>query len=82
MVLGEASRQDVTLTLEDFVLREHTLVHSSLMSYLAMVASLIEGRAIGREELLQLLRQSMRQRSMGRLSRREYVLRYLQQHPP
>ncbi len=61
---------------------EPTLVKSSMLSYLAMVTSLIERRTIGREELLNLLRKSMRQRSIGRLPRREYVLRYLQQHPP
>ena len=61
---------------------EPTLVKSSMLSYLAMVTSLIERRTIGREELLKWLRQSMRQRSIGRLPRREYVLRYLQQHPP
>lgn len=72
----------MTLRLEGFVLEEATLVNSSLLSYLAMMASLIERRAIGREELLQLLLKNLRQRSMGRLSRREYVLRYLHEHPP
>ena len=68
--------------LDGFELEETTLVNSSMLSYLAMIASVIEGRAIGREELLQLLRRSMRQRSFDMLSRRQYVLRYLQQHPP
>ena len=72
----------MTLTVEGFVFDEPTLVKSSMLSYLAMVTSLIERRTIGREELLNLLRRSMRQRSIGRLPRREYVLRYLQQHPP
>ena len=72
----------MTLTVEGFVFDEPTLVKSSMLSYLAMVTSLIERRTIGREELLKWLRQSMRQRSIGRLPRREYVLRYLQQHPP
>ncbi len=72
----------MTLTVEGFVFDEPTLVKSSMLSYLAMVTSLIERRTIGREELLKWLRRSMRQRSIGRLPRREYVLRYLQQHPP
>ncbi len=42
----------------------------------------IEGQTIGREELLAALRKSLRQRSMGRRARREYVLRYLNEHPP
>jgi hypothetical protein len=47
-----------------------------------MVASLIERRTIRREELLAALRKRMRQHSIGRRPRREYVLQYLNQHPP
>jgi hypothetical protein len=47
-----------------------------------MVASLIERRPIRSEELLRALLRSMRQRSFDRLPRREYVLRFLDQHPP
>jgi len=78
----EAPSEDVSLTLEGFTLDEVTLVNSSVLSYLAMVASEIEARVISREELLQTLRRSMRQRSFDRLPRREYVLRFLNQHPP
>lgn len=70
------------LTLEGFTLDEPMLVNSSMLPYLAMVASLIEGRTISREELLHVLRRSMRQRSFDRLPRREYALRFLDQHPP
>jgi hypothetical protein len=80
--LGEAFCADVTLTIEGLVLDEPTLVNSSVLSYLAMAVSLIERCPIGREQLLQLLRRSMRQRSIGSLTPRQYVLRYLQQHPP
>ena len=34
------------------------------------------------DELLQWLLERMRQRSIGRLAHREYVLRYLNRHPP
>jgi len=68
--------------LDGFTLDAATLVNSPLLPYLAMIAGLIEGRVIGREELLQALLQSMRQRSFDRLPRREYVLRLLKQHPP
>lgn len=81
-VCEEALSADVRLTLDGFALDEVTLVNSSMLSYLAMVASLIEGRAIGVEELLEMLRRSMRQRSFDRLPRREYVLGFLNQHPP
>ena len=73
---------NVQLTLEGFTLDEVLLVNSPMLPYLAMVASLLEGRTIGREELLQRLRKKMRQRSFDRLPRREYVLRFLNQHPP
>jgi hypothetical protein len=80
--LQEASREIVQLTLEGFTLDEATLVNSSMLPYLAMVASVIEGRPIGAEELLDVLRQTMRQRSFDRLPRPEYALRFLNQHPP
>jgi hypothetical protein len=42
----------------------------------------LEGRSISITQLLQVLRQSMRQRSFDKLPRREYILRFLNQHPP
>ena len=77
-----APAENLTLPLDGFVLDEPTLVNSHILPYVQMVASVIEGRTIGREELLAALRKSMRQRSIDRLPRREYVLRYLNQHPP
>jgi hypothetical protein len=73
---------DVNLPLEGFTLDAATLAGSPLLPYLAMVASLIEGRVIDGEELRQALLRSMRQRSFDRLPRREYALRYLHEHPP
>ena len=70
------------LALGGFTLDEATLMNSPMLPYLAMVASLLEGRLIRREELLHTLRKSLRQRSFDRLPRREYVLRFLNQHPP
>jgi len=80
--LQKPSREVVQFVLDGFTLDEATLVNSSMLPYLAMVASLIEGRPIGQEELLYTLRRSMRQRSLDRLPRREYVLRFHDQHPP
>jgi hypothetical protein len=80
--LEESSREVVQLVLDGFTLDEVTLVNSPMLPYLAMIASIIEGRSIGREELLHSLRESMRQRSLDRLPRREYVLRFHDQHPP
>lgn len=82
MALEESSRQEVKLTLEGFTLDEATLVNSPMLPYLAMVATVIEGRPIRCQELLGALQRSMRQRSFDRLPRREYVLGFLDQHPP
>ena len=80
--LQESSHDEVKLTLEGFTLDEATLANSPMLPYLATVASVLEGRTIHREELLAAMRKSMRQRSIGRRPRREYVLRFLHQHPP
>ena len=82
VAVEEAPGEDAKLTLEGFTLDEATLVNSSMLSYLAMVASIVERHTISRDELLHALRRSMRQRSFDRLPRREYVLRFLNQHPP
>ena len=68
--------------LDGFTLDAATLASSPMLPYLAMVAAVIERRAIHFEELLPALRRSMRQRSFDRLPRREYVLRFLDRHPP
>ena len=78
----QAPTENVELTLDGFALDEITLVNSSMLPYLAMIATVIEKRAIDVKELLYLLRRSMRQRSFDRLPRREYVLGFLNQHPP
>ena len=70
------------MSLDGFALDAVTLVKSPLLPYLAMIASVIEGWTIRADELLGLLLRSMRQRSFDRLPRREYVLRFLKQHPP
>lgn len=80
--LGETSPAEVKLALDGFTLDEATLASSPMLPYLAIVASLIERRPIRCEELLGLLLRSMRQRSFDRLPRREYALRFLNQHPP
>ncbi len=57
-------------------------VDPSMLRYLCMVTSLIEGRRVSMEELLNMLERSMRQRSMYRTRRIDYVLDYLNKHPP
>jgi len=77
-----AMGEHLTLHLDGFVLDEPTLVNSRVLPYVQMLASVLERRTISREELLAALRNGMRQRSIVRSPRREYVLRYLNQHPP
>jgi len=57
-------------------------VDPSMLSYLCMLTSLIERRTITREELLEMLARSVRQLSMVRIRRIDYVLSYLNKHPP
>lgn len=78
----DAAGKEVTLPLDGYVLEERTLKRTCTLSYLAMLVSVIEGVPIRRQDLLALLLRTMRQRSMGRIARREYVLRYLYEHPP
>jgi hypothetical protein len=80
--LEEASHVAVKLRLDGITLDEATLAGSPMLPYLAMVATVIEGRTIAPEELLHMLRRSMRQRSFDRLPRREYALCFLDRHPP
>jgi len=76
------SPENTAFAWEGLFLDEATLRNSRVLPYVLMVASVLEGRTIHREELLAALRKRVRQRSIGRHSRREYVLRFLQQHPP
>jgi hypothetical protein len=70
------------LPLEGVVLDESSVTRSPMLPYVRMVASLIEGRKVSRKELLQRLVETMRQHSMRRRTRTEYVLHFLNQHPP
>lgn len=71
-----------SLELEGVLLTQQTLASSPVLSYLCEVIGLLERRTITREELLQTLGESLRQRSLGARRRREYVLSYLNEHPP
>jgi hypothetical protein len=70
------------LLLEGVRLNESSVVNSPLLSYLRMVASCVEGRRIDRDELVQALLTTMRQRSLSTRPETEYVLDYLNRHPP
>ncbi len=53
-----------------------------MVSYVAMVASLIEGRRVSQAEMLRRLARTMRQHSMARRRRMDYVVAQLQKHGP
>jgi hypothetical protein len=74
--------EPLPLNLDGFVLEESTLISSRVLPYVRMLVSVLEGKAISRKQLIGALRTRIRQRSIRRLSRREYVLHYLHQHPP
>ena len=57
-------------------------LHSGMVSYVAMVASLIESRRVSEAEILQRLVRAMRQHSMARRRRMDYVVAQLNQHGP
>jgi hypothetical protein len=55
---------------------------AGMVRYVAIVASLIEGRPVSEEEIIQMLLRAMRQHSMARRRRMDYVVAQLNQHGP
>jgi len=72
----------VELRLGAVVLNETSLLKSRMLPYVRMVVSLIEGIEFSDQEMVLLLRQALRQHSIARRTRSEYVLRFLHEHPP
>jgi hypothetical protein len=55
---------------------------AALVAYLRVAVSLIEGRRVSGEEILETIRRLWRQRSFARERRIDYVLRTLREDPP
>ena len=55
---------------------------AGMVGYVAMVASLIEGRPVSEEEIVRMLVRAMRQHSMARRRRVDYVVTQLNKHGP
>jgi len=53
-----------------------------MVLYLVMVTSLIEGRVVSQEEILEMLARGLRQHSMARLRRVDYLVWHLNEKPP
>jgi len=68
--------------LDGVVLNEEIVARSPLLPYVVMVLSLIVGHRVSRDELLESLRRTLRQHSIGRERRIDYVVRVLNQRPP
>lgn len=56
--------------------------NATIVTYVRTVVSLIEGRAVSREEIVRMLVRVVRQHRMARERRRDYVVRYLNERPP
>ena len=78
----ETSDSGGKLRVAGVMLDEARLVRSPVLPYIRMVASLIEGRHSGLAELIQALRNAVRQHKLARRRRVDYVLQCLNQHPP
>jgi hypothetical protein len=68
--------------LSGVVLDETSLENTSVLAYVRMIVNQIEGTKRSQIELVDLLRQSMKQHSIAKRTRTDYVLRFLHQHPP
>ena len=79
---GASGTSAVAPRLERVVLDESSLATSPMLPYVRMVVSLIEGVEFTCREVIHLLRQAMRQHSIGARRRIDYVLGFLHQHPP
>ena len=70
------------LRLEGVVLDEASVANSPMLPYVRMVVSLIEGVEFTCREVVHLLRQTLRQHSIGARRRIDYLLGFLHRHPP
>ena len=61
---------------------EATEFPAGMVRYVAMVASLIEGRPVSEEEIVRMLVRAMRQHSMARRRRMDYVVAQLNERGP
>ena len=52
-----------------------------ILAHVRMATSQIEGRKVSREEILRMLERAMRQHSIGRERRMDYLVRILKEHP-
>jgi len=73
---------DIELDLDEVVLDESSVANSPMLPYVRTLIWIIDRIRLSHIEVVQWLRQVLRQRSMVYRPRRDYVLRFLHQHPP
>ena len=61
---------------------EEPKLDAGMVDYVCMVTSLFEGRKVSREEIVEMLKRTMRQHSIGPEKRIDYILRSLKERPP
>ena len=61
---------------------EEPKLDAAIVEHVRMVTSLLEGRKVSREEVVEMLKRTMRQHSIGREKRIDYILRSLKERPP
>jgi hypothetical protein len=61
---------------------EDVELDAGMVEYVQLTTSLIEGREVSREEILEMLRRAVRQHSIGSERRLDYILRVLKKEPP
>jgi hypothetical protein len=64
------------------IANEEIQFDAGMVKYVQLVTSLIEGRRVSRDEILQMLRRVMRQRSLDTDRQIDYGLRHLKENPP
>jgi hypothetical protein len=75
-------RSEAQLCLDGVVLDEPSLLASPMLPYLRMAVRLITGVSLSLGELIGLLRRALRQHSIARRRRTDYVLHVLHRCPP
>lgn len=67
---------------EESTALERVEFDADVVAYIRVVTSLIEGRRVSGEEIVEMLRQAMRQHSLARERRLDYVVRSLKEENP
>jgi len=81
-VEAPASAVNASEQAEDNLVRLEHRIGASMLGYLRMALSLIEGRRVSAAEILEMLARVLRQHSLIRRRRIDYILQYLNERAP